>query len=68
MSLSVICFSGINVFLYIYFGNTNVPSDINRKKERVPNLLDPDKVRQNVGPDLGPTFCKGYQQTTNVAS
>ena len=27
MSLSVICFSGINIFLYIYFGNTNVPSE-----------------------------------------
>ena len=33
------------------------------------NSLDPDKARQNVGPDLGPTcFGKGYKQTTLVDS
>ena len=28
----------------------------------VSNSLDPDQDRQNVGPDLGQTVCKGYQQ------
>ena len=26
------------------------------------NGLDPDQDQQNVGPDLGPTVCIGYQQ------
>ena len=30
---------------------------------QVSNSLDPDQARQNVGPDLGQTVCKGYQQT-----
>ena len=30
------------------------------------NSLDLDQARQNVGPDLGPNFCKSYQQTTIV--
>ena len=32
------------------------------------NSLDSDQDRQNVGPDLGRTVCKGYQQTTEVAA
>ena len=39
-------------------------------------VLNPDKNRHYVGPDLGPmlvliwdqTVCKGYQQTTEVAA
>ena len=31
---------------------------------RVSNRLDPDQARCFVGPDLGPNYCKGYQQTT----
>ena len=30
---------------------------------RVSNSLDPDQDRHFVGPDLGQTVCKGYQQT-----
>ena len=32
------------------------------------NGLDPDQDRHSVCPDLGQTFCKGYQQTTKIAS
>ena len=32
------------------------------------NWLDPDQDRQNVGPDLVQTVCKGYHQTTKVAT
>ena len=32
------------------------------------NNSDPDQDRHFVGPDLGPTVCKGYQQMTNRAS
>ena len=32
------------------------------------NSLDPDQDRHSVGPDLGQTVCKGYQQTTKVAT
>ena len=31
---------------------------------RVSNSLDPDQARHSVGPDLGQTVCKGYQQMT----
>ena len=34
----------------------------------VPNRLDPGKDRHSVGPDLGLTVCKGYQQMTKVAA
>ena len=30
--------------------------------------MDPDQDRCSVGPDLGLTICKGYQQMTNVAA
>ena len=30
------------------------------------NGLDPDQDQQNVCSDLGPNFCKGYQQMTKV--
>ena len=30
--------------------------------------LDPNQDRHFVGPDLGPTVCKGYQQTAKVAA
>ena len=30
------------------------------------NSLDPDQEGLCVGPDLGQTVCKGYQQTTKV--
>ena len=39
-----------------------------RNTIRVSNSLDPDQARQNVGPDLGPTVCKSYQQMTKVAT
>ena len=29
-------------------------------------VLDPDQFRHSVDPDLGPNFCKGYQQMKNV--
>ena len=32
------------------------------------NGLDQDQGRQNVGPDLVPTVCKGYEQTTKFAA
>ena len=32
-----------------------------RNTTRVSNSLDPDQARHLVGPDLGQTFCKGYQ-------
>ena len=32
------------------------------------NSLDPDQDRHYVGPDLVPTVCNGYQQTTKVAT
>ena len=32
------------------------------------NNLDPDQDRHFVGPDLGPTVCKGYHQKTIVAA
>ena len=32
----------------------------------VSNSLDPDQAQHLVVPDLGPTSCKGYQQTTLV--
>ena len=35
---------------------------------RVSNRLVPDQDRHSVGPDLVQTVCKGYQQTTKVAS
>ena len=31
---------------------------------RVSNSLDPDQARHLVRPDLGPTVCKSYCQTT----
>ena len=31
------------------------------------NILQTDQARRFVGPDLGPNYFKGYQQTTNVA-
>ena len=34
----------------------------------VSNNFDPYQDRHFVGPDLGPNFCKGYQQTTKVAA
>ena len=30
------------------------------------NSLDPDQAQRLVGPDLGPTVCQGYQQTSQV--
>ena len=30
--------------------------------------LNPDQVPCYVGPDLGPTVCKGYQQSTDKSS
>ena len=33
---------------------------------RMSNNLDPNQ--ENVGPDLGPTVCKGYQQTAKMAA
>ena len=30
------------------------------------NSLDPDQARRFVGPNLGPTVCQDYQQTTLV--
>ena len=33
---------------------------------RVSNSLDPGQDQHFVGPDLGPTVCKGYQHTTLV--
>ena len=28
------------------------------------NSLNPDQAQYNIEPDLGPTVCKGHQQTT----
>ena len=39
-----------------------------RKTIRVSNSLDPDHARHSVGPDLGPTVCKGYQQKSKTAT
>ena len=39
-----------------------------RNTIRVSNGLDPDQDRHFVGPDLGQTICKGYQQTTKVTA
>ena len=35
-----------------------------RNTIRVSNCLDLDKEPHSVGPDLGPNYCKDYQQTT----
>ena len=35
---------------------------------RLSNGLAPDQDLYSVGPDLGPSVCKGYQQTTKVTS
>ena len=35
---------------------------------RVSNSLETDQDQHSVSPDLGPTACKGYQQTTKVAA
>ena len=35
---------------------------------RESNGLYPDQDRRSVGSDLGPTVCKGYQQTSKVAA
>ena len=35
---------------------------------RASNDLDPDQDRRSVGPDLGPTVCKTYQQTTKYST
>ena len=32
------------------------------------NCMDPDQDGLSVGPDLGPTVCKGYQQMTKVVA
>ena len=32
------------------------------------NDLDPDQDRRSVGPDLGPTVCKGNQQMAKVTT
>ena len=37
-----------------------------RNTIRESNCLNPDQDRCSVGPDLGKTVCKGYQQTTKV--
>ena len=37
-----------------------------RKTIRVSNSLDPDQDGRFVGPDLGQTVCKGYQQMKKV--
>ena len=47
------CFQ-INLFAKIISG---IPTECQ-------NSLDPDQARHIVGPDLGPTACKGYQQTS----
>ena len=47
-----------STFTKIYFSNTIWVS----------NSLAPDQARHFVGPDLGPTVCKGYQQTTLLTS
>ena len=38
-----------------------------RSTIRVSNILYPDQDRHSVGPDLGPTVCKVYQQKRKVA-
>ena len=45
MSFSGICFSGINVFFYLF-------------REYKCTIRVPDKVRQNVWPDLGPNHAR----------
>ena len=39
-----------------------------RNTVRGSNSLDPDQARRFVGPDLGQTVCKGYQQTSKFAT
>ena len=38
----------------------------NEIKSRVSNSLYPDQDQHSVSPDLGPTICRGYQQTKKL--
>ena len=49
------CFcSCLQIFFKVHFFKT------------LSNCLVPDQDRHVVGPDLGPTVCKGYQQTAKA--
>ena len=52
----------------LIFSKTNVSKNSFRNTILVSNRLDPDQDRHFVGPDLGPSVCKGYQQTTLVGN
>ena len=47
-----------------FFQNHFFPKKTFMNTTRKSNSLDPDQDRHFVGPDMGQTFCKGYQQTT----
>ena len=55
MIICYLCFSSSKfTFSYDSFRNTN----------KVSHSLDPDQALQYVGPDLGSSVCKDYQQVT----
>ena len=55
--------SSADIFLHYFFSNFSFKNNI-----RMSNSLDPDQDRNSVCPDLGPVFCKGYQQMTKATT
>ena len=61
---SLLFFSCFFCRLLIFFSKSTILKSSFRNTISVSNRLKPDQAQQNVGPDLGPTVCKSYQQTT----
>ena len=53
---------------FLFFFKLTFSNKIFQNTIGVSNSLDPDQARHFVGPDLGPTVNKGYQQMTKVAT